>query len=443
MSSSIETILNLLQQFVEGKIVNLSPRNRENPQIFHYYVEIVRFWSKINFVVRKTLRSIKKIEIYGSYEMARYLYATYRILWEKSSKKSIIKELKLSKIRHPNFFRFIDKLYTFSWDIVLNGKSKKERLSLEEAIPTFVIEHLLPVMSIDFLKENIQFMNNIKKKDEYTVRINDLLSTITKKDLHKKIKEDLKKDGIIFQEDLNFPDLFHVPAEKKKLILKNKWYRAGNLIFQDKGSIAVVHALGPQPNELICDMCAAPGIKTSLIAQRTYNRSRIVAGEFIEDRMAQTKKILQHLNVLDTHLINVDSINFPIRFESKFDRVLLDAPCTGSGTFLNNPELKWHQNERFLRQNVTIQKKLIESALEILKPNGIFVYSTCSLYPEEGELQILPFLKYLDPLNLPKWFFSCYKINNREIPGTGRLFPSVHSTQGFFIGRFRKKEKYI
>ena len=120
---------------------------------------------------------------------------------------------------------------------------------------------------------------------------------------------------------------------------------------------------------------------------------------------------------------------------------MLDPPCTGSGTFLSNPELKWRQSEKFLNQNIILQKKLLRSAIKFLKPNGILVYSTCSLYPEEGEFQILEVLDHLYPLDLPKWFSPSYTINDSIIPGTGRLFPSTHQTQGFFIGKFKKKEK--
>jgi 16S rRNA (cytosine967-C5)-methyltransferase len=149
--------------------------------------------------------------------------------------------------------------------------------------------------------------------------------------------------------------------------------------------------------------------------------------------------LLNQLNVLNVHIINTDSIAFPIRFQNYFDKILLDAPCTGSGTLLTNPELKWRQNEKFLHQNVVLQKKLLQSALKILKPGGILVYSTCSLYPHEGEYQILDILNSLEPLDLPKWFYPSYKIDGNTIQGTGRLFPSVHHTQGFFIGKFKKK----
>jgi 16S rRNA (cytosine967-C5)-methyltransferase len=151
------------------------------------------------------------------------------------------------------------------------------------------------------------------------------------------------------------------------------------------------------------------------------------------------RQISRNLNVLNSHLINSDSIKLPVRFTNFFDKVLIDAPCTGSGTFSTNPELKWRQNEGFLHQNIVLQEKLLKSALKLLKPSGILVYSTCSLYPEEGELQVLKILDNFEPMELPNWFSPSYKIKNQQISGTGRLFPAIHQTKGFFIGKFKKK----
>ncbi|MFX1588305.1 MAG: hypothetical protein ACFFC1_09135 [Promethearchaeota archaeon] len=209
----------------------------------------------------------------------------------------------------------------------------------------------------------------------------------------------------------------------------------------DKASAAVVYLLSPQANELIGDLCAAPGIKTSLILNITKDQAKVMAFDFNRSRMMETKNLLYSLYSSNFFLINADSINLPIRPQKYFDKILIDAPCTGSGTFLINPELKWRQNKKFLHQNLLIQEKLIKSGLTYLKDNGILVYSTCSLYPEEGELQVMKFREVLEPLDIPKWFSPSYEINNSELKGTGRLFPAIHKTQGFFVGKFKKIEK--
>ena len=432
----IDIVISLLTQFLDGKHTSLIEKYRTNPQIVHYYKEIIRYWSKLNFIINKTLRSMGKTAKIRHDERAAYLYSTYRLKMEKATIDSIVKELKISK--ESFIHSFLNKLSTFSWKRAFEDKSEEETLSIEEAMPSFFIERLLPVMSLDFLKKNIQFLNDIKKSEDFTVRINDLFGKISRPILIEKIMASLKNEGLDIKQDREISEILHVPINRKNIIIQNEWYKKGNIIIQDKASAVVVKILDPQPNELICDMCAAPGVKTSMIAQFTNNRARIIAGEYLPERAFQSKKLLKHLNVQNNALISTDSIEFPVRFEEQFDRVLLDAPCTGSGTFLSNPELKWRQGEKFLHQNVVLQKKLLAKAVKLLKPHGILVYSTCSLYPEEGEYQVSEIIKKLKPLNILKWTLPSYKINGSEIPGTGRLFPSIHKTQGFFIAKFQK-----
>lgn len=379
-------------------------------------------------------RSLPDYNALKTKELALYFFIAYRILWEKASNKTIIKVFKeIDK-------NFLYNLRKFSWKNALNAKNEIEKLSIYEAIPSFMVNQLLSVITLDFLRENIRYMNNLGKKGITSIRINRLRVEKQKQDYYTEIKEELKKRNIRFWKDLHLPDLINIPRSLKSKVIGTKLYQQGKIIFQDKASVAVVHVLSPQIGELICDMCSAPGLKTSLIAQIMDNNGTIIAGDFLNYRIKSMKNLMNHLNVLNSHMLNVDSINFPVRNENMFDRILLDAPCSGSGTLLENPELKWRQNANFLHQNITLQKKLFESALSLLKPGGVLVYSVCSLYPEEGEYIILNYLDKLVPLDLPQWLSPSYPINNSILPGTGRFFPSIHQTQGFFIGKFKKKE---
>ncbi len=438
--SYIKDIIDLLVIFLDKKSGFPPSHSLVNPQIFHYYKEIVRFWNQLNFIYRTTLVSLDEVAKYENFIdpilNATHLYALYRIHWENASLKLIQDELDafIPPSFKELFLSFLIKLKTFSWRRALSKKSKIEILSLTEATPSFVIEHLQPVMSYKFLKANLQIMNSIYKNFEFTIRVN-ILSEISAN-----ILSNLKQDGIPFRQDQHIPELLHIPYKLRSRLLQNKWYRSGHLIIQDKASAAVVEVLAPQPGELICDLCAAPGIKTSFIAQKVKNGGEIYALDFHTHRTQQIKKILSNLQVINTQLINCDSIKLPIRPNFLFDRVLLDAPCTGSGTFLSNPELKWRQTNLFLRQNTQLQQKLLENAIKILKPGGILVYSTCSLYPEEGEFQIAKIMDALVPLFLPSWIEKSYMIKNENISGTGRLFPAIHKTQGFFVGKFKKRQ---
>ena len=432
---TLNDLVKLLSQFVERKPGSLSGKFRSNPQIVHYYYEIIRYWNKINYILKRRLNSTNKHLVSGSSDIAKYLIAIYRIVWEKEDILKTVKELNLTKQQS----KLLNNIEFFSWKQALKGKNEIERLSLELAIPSFLINKLLPIIGVKSLKENFEPLIYVEGNETFTFRTNDLWREKSNQNSIDLILKDLDEHHISVKPDVHFSRLFHASLKDKKKIVLSKSYKNGKLVIQDKASFAVVHLLQPHPNELICDMCAAPGIKTSIIAQMSQNQAKIIASDFSTSRLNVMSRISRNLNVLNSHLINSDSIKLPVRFTNFFDKILLDAPCTGSGTFFTNPALKWRQNEGFLHQNVVLQEKLLKNALKLLKPSGILVYSTCSFYPEEGELQVLKILDKFEPMELPKWFSPSYKVKNQQISGTGRLFPAIHQTKGFFIGKFKKK----
>lgn len=415
------------------------------------YTEIVRYWNAIHFVIQKTLRSLHFPNIIHD---AWFYYATYRKFWEKISSEIIIEELQLiygDSFKGLRISKFINQLDTFIWEKALEGKSEIEKISLKYAIPTYTLNLLSPVMSQEFLNNNLLALNGIGKEITYTLRFNSLIIPKSEKynldsqNFAQKIITDLKTSGIILTKDDKFAFLYHIPVYQRKKLLKSHWYQEGYFIFQDKGSIAAIELLNPQPNDFICDLCAAPGIKTSLIAQYTDNQACIIATEIKHKRCAIMKEIMDQLNAQNIHIINCIGEKFPLNFNEKFDRLLLDAQCTGSGTLYTDPELKWQQNSKNLKENTFLQKKLLKKALKLLKPGGTLIYSTCSLYPEEGELQILNLIQSkelndnFEMVSLPNWISPCYEIQNLPKIGLGRLFPSLHHTQGFFYAKIRKK----
>ena len=386
-------------------------------------------------MVKKTLRSLK-IERLDTLEIAVLLYITYCNQIEGTSKDLLGKLLTTMPIDIYVGLDFLDKLQTFSWKMALEGKSEIGKLSLEGAIPSFFIKCLSEVMPLEIIREHHEAMNNIKDKKSFTVFISENIEKTLNLCFIKNLQSEINKNELVFKKDIHIKQLYSVPSNYKSELIGSDLYKSGDLLIVDKGSAAVVDVLDLKPNETIGDLCAAPGVKSYLIKNQ---KTRIIASDFHVERTKSMRNLLKHMNITEIPIINTDSIEAPFREGFRFDKILLDAPCTGSGTFLHNPELKWRQSEKFLHQNMVLQEKLLKSALELLKSNGVLVYSTCSLYPEEGELQIMKILDKLEPLELPGWFSPSYLIKNQNIPGTGRLFPTIHRTQGFFIGKFKKK----
>ena len=440
----IEKIILLISQFLEGDVVSLSENERMEPNIFHYYHEVIRYFNKLNFVISKTLRSLRLNINLQKYDKAFLLYVVYRKMEEKKSDHILEKEYdnidKFDFLNLPKsqYLQFLNRLESFSWDIALKGKDKVEQLSIKEAYPSFLIKKLLDVMDFEFLKNNLRSMN--EAATHHTFRINFSGFEGGEDVLLSNILNYLNQENIKFSQDEDFNFLFHIKRNYYKKILRSKFCKEGQLIPQGKASVSVVEVLSPEKNDFILDICAAPGMKTSLMAQDLENKKRnLVGNEFLPSRAFEMKELMHHLGYTNVALLNSDGISPPIRKSVKFDKILLDAPCTGSGTLRKNPDLKWRQNRAFLYQNVTLQRKLLQSSLDLLKPKGILVYSTCSLYPEENEMIIKDFKNLLEPMILPDWFSPSYSIDGERFPGTGRLFPSTHHTEGFFIGKFKKK----
>ena len=282
-------------------------------------------------------------------------------------------------------------------------------------------------------------MDEKARKGTFYIRINNLIDpTKPIAELQVEIVENFSKIGVKLKPDGTFPNLLYANVMDKSKIIRSEYYKQKMIIAQDKASISSVHLLDPQPNELIGDLTAAPGIKTSLIAQQSTNEAVVVAGDLDQKRTYEMKTFLSSFGVTNVHPIQWDGIQPPLLNET-FDKILLDAPCTGSGTFTANPVLKWRQNRRFLSRNVFLQEKLLKTALDLLKVGGTLVYSTCSLYPEEGEYQIQKIrvdqAKFEDT---PSWLPPSYYVNDSPIRGAGRYLPAKHNTIGFFVAKMIK-----
>lgn len=199
---------------------------------------------------------------------------------------------------------------------------------------------------------------------------------------------------------------------------------AGQLYLQDEASQHVAEALDVKPGERALDLCAAPGGKTTLIADRAEDNAAIVAADRSAARMetvvAATK--LQELKSIKPLLLDA-SENLPFTSNS-FDKVLLDAPCSGTGTLRRNPEIRWRLAEDDIQAFAGNQKKFLGNAAEVVKPHGRLVYSTCSVERDENENVIEEFVA---------------RDKRFKLLSTERTWPHRHGSDGFFIAVLEKQ----
>ena len=169
-------------------------------------------------------------------------------------------------------------------------------------------------------------------------------------------------------------------------------YKEGWFYVQDPASMQVTIELSPQPDETILDLCAAPGSKTTHIAAHMGNQGAIDAIESKEKRLALLQENLQRLGVTNVRAILNDGLQFEPT-ETLYDRVLVDAPCSGSGTLRRHPEILLYLKKLDTREFKSLQFALLKKGFACLKPGGTLIYSTCSILPTENREVIQAFLK--------------------------------------------------
>lgn len=439
----ITSLISHLQNYLEQDIYQLPPKARNNSYILHYYSEIIRHWNTLNYIINKTIRYMGLGSLNDPFVNALFFFLAYRVYYEQADLKRLKRDIIQIISTNPKYKKitnlFIDSIQSFSMNKALRHKKKAELISIQYSIPTFAINRLKNYLSLNRIQEEYEYMDKLGNAVFEPLRINSLATTKSQNEIIQELIEslNLQDDDILYDEHI--PEIIYIPSKYKSSLLTGQLYRQGSVIFHDKASSMVVQCLDPQPQDRILDMCAAPGIKTSLMAQYVNNKASIVANDFSFQRIFQSKRLLNRLNVRNIFYFNADASLSPLRDGKKVDKILLDAPCTGSGTFASNPELKWRQNWDFLNQNLIFQENLLQNAIHSLDEEGILVYSVCSLYPQEGEFQVRKYMDQLEPLDLSDWLSPSYTIEEKTIQGTGRLFPTRQNTQGFFIAKFKKK----
>lgn len=238
---------------------------------------------------------------------------------------------------------------------------------------------------------------------------------------------------------------------------RHLWHDAGAYYIQEPSAMSAVELLGAKPGENICDLCAAPGGKTTQIAGKMKGQGLLVSNEFYGNRAKILAQNVERMGIANTVVLNESTEHLAQVFPGFFDRILVDAPCSGEGMFRKDPEAV----EQWSLENVELcaerQQEILNHAAEMLKPGGVLVYSTCTFAPEENEQCIRHFLEkhvefsletaeigeqYFSP-GQPEWIVSeCSSIEEdvqrEEIAKAYRLWPHKLRGEGHFAARLRK-----
>ncbi len=295
-------------------------------------------------------------------------------------------------------------------------------LSVEKSFPKWLIERWAARFGI---KETAEICDAVNEIPPITVRANTLKTT--RDDLSKAIEEDVEQmkmtsyaaDGISF-------------FNPKMAIAEMKAFRDGWFQVQDEAAQRVTLLLDPQPGEAILDACAGLGGKTGHIAQQMKNQGHIAAADHDERKLSRLKTDMERLGVSIVTTC-IQDLNNPFTSHSSllnfhlngFDRVLLDAPCSGLGVLRRNPDAKWSVSKKNLTRCRDRQIRFMNHLAELVKPSGVLVYAVCSTEPEENEEVITAFLE-----QHPE-----FETESEPL----KTFPHKDNMDGFFSVRMKKK----
>ena len=250
---------------------------------------------------------------------------------------------------------------------------------------------------------------------------------------HDSFMEKIKVDDITISQIKNSDCFYHIESGGRRL-LNHPLFTDGYFSFQDRAAGAVVEVLDPLPNELILDVCCAPGTKTNYIAEIMQNTGKIFASDIDKERINTARKDKIRLKNKNIIWEQKDAKNdtFPIA-----EKVLVDAPCTGTGVIGRRPDVKWRRKPKHLKRIVELQKSILNHAHQFVMLGGVLVYATCSLEEEENWQVVEAFLKLHND-------FKVESIKNPQLAsliddkGALKTFPPENKMDGMFAVKMIK-----
>lgn len=222
----------------------------------------------------------------------------------------------------------------------------------------------------------------------------------------------------------------------------SSWFRDGYVTVQDESSMLVAPALDVQPGMKVLDACAAPGGKTSHLAELMQNRGRIVASDVHPHKRDLIAQTARRLGISIIEPIVSDALDLPEKHLGLFDRILLDAPCSGFGVIRRKPDLKWNKTPQDVKEIAALQYRLLERVATMLAPGGKLVYSTCTIEPDENQEIVQRFVREHPAYELDPSLADDMPGVVNEIADASRgyvqILPHHFDSDGFFIARIRR-----
>ena len=306
-------------------------------------------------------------------------------------------------------------------EIKLSDPVKK--LSLEKSFPEWIVKKWVARFGVE-TAETIMTASN--ERHPVSIRTN------TIKTDPESLASELASERFKITTASGIPMYFIVL--KGEGLFETQAFKRGLFTVQDSVAAVATVLLSPKPGEIVLDLCSAPGGKLTHIAEMMGDSGCIDAVDINRRRLGLAKKAAERLGLKSINFIEEDAVKFRNESGTQYDRILFDAPCTGTGVFSKRPDMKWRRKNDDVIRITSLQKEILRNAASLVKPGGVIIYSTCSLEPEENE-------------SIVNWFTDEYdysvekddRFKNFEIDSGYLIFPHLMDGAGAFAAKLRQK----
>jgi 16S rRNA (cytosine967-C5)-methyltransferase len=311
---------------------------------------------------------------------------------------------------------------------IMESATETEKIALETYHPSWFVEYCIKLFGKE---EAAAFLKGSLNPPPIYIRVNTLAAS------EEAIVQRLSSEGVELQKEEPLKYTYRVTSAKQPLNSLSS-LKEGLFYVQDKASCFATQAADPKPGNKVFDVCAAPGAKTTFLAQLMENQGAIYSVDFSAKRMHTWKKEIPRMGAKIAEPIVADArVSVPILGEA--DLVILDPPCTSTGVFAKQPSAKWRLSPRSVQNMSEIQWQMINNCVEKVAKGGVLAYSTCSITLEENEGIIERFLGEHPEFTLEDIEPKIGMPGLNGLTKCQRLYLHIHHCNGFFIAKLRKK----
>lgn len=303
-----------------------------------------------------------------------------------------------------------------------------DRLGVLHSYPNWIVEVWLEQLGLTETEQLCEWLNQPPAID---LRVNHLRASI------ETVEAAIQSGGVSVNRVPHLPQALRLTGSTGS-IQNLPGFSEGWWTVQDSSAQLVGHLLDPEAGEVVIDACAAPGGKTTHIAELMGDKGTVWACDRAASRLKKLQENIARLQLQSIQICIGDSRNLP-QLKNSGSRVLLDVPCSGLGTLHRHADARWRQTPESVRELSVLQGELLEQTAAWVKPGGVLVYATCTLHPLENEGVIQPFLA-----RHPSWRIESSNIDSpcsafATSEGLVKVWPHRHQMDGFFMVRLRQE----